>query len=107
MVETKEVGFIEGYEAKLDEVFNKLCSNGVCDIPGFVVMAKRGSSKYHKAFGSSDKEKGDKMELDAQFRCYSMTKVITCTVLYMLKEKGVVDFEASVGEYIPSFKKEW
>ena len=62
---------------------------------------------YHKAFGHADVEKGVKMELDAQMRIFSMTKALACTVLYILKEKGVVDFESPVSDYIPSFKRTW
>jgi len=55
--------------------------------PGFVVLAKRGQHVYHKAFGLADKEAGTNMELDAQFRCFSMTKAMACAVAQMFVEK--------------------
>ena len=103
MVSTQKNIFVKGWEAKMDAAFQGMLTNELCAIPGLVVMAKRGSTIYHKAFGMADKEEGIPMELDAQFRCYSMTKVLTATVLLMLEEKGVVDLEAEVAGYIPSF----
>jgi CubicO group peptidase (beta-lactamase class C family) len=40
-------------------------------------------------------------------RIFSMTKALACTVLYILKEKGVVGFESPVSDYIPSFNRTW
>lgn len=45
------------------------------------------------------------MELDAQFRCFSMTKVFASTVALMLEEKGALDLEAAVGDYLPAFSR--
>ena len=87
----------------MDETFEGMLTNEQCAVPGLVVFAKRGSTIYHKAFGMADKENGVKMELDAQMRCFSMTKVLAATVLLMLEEKGYVNLEADVADYIPSF----
>jgi CubicO group peptidase (beta-lactamase class C family) len=100
---SKQTNLTENWELKLDKVFEGMLTNELCAIPGLVVMAKRGKNVYHKAFGMADKEKSIKMEVDAQFRCFSMTKVLAATVLLMLAEKGVVDVEADVAEYLPSF----
>ena len=70
-------------------------------------MARRGKDVYHKNFGFADKEKGVPMELDAQFRCFSMTKVFAAAVGLMFKEKGLLELEAPVSDYIPSFAREF
>ena len=70
-------------------------------------MAKRGEHVYHKAFGFADREAGRKMTVEAQMRCFSMTKVMTSAVALMLQEQGLISLEDSVSDFIPSFDKEW
>ena len=100
-------GLRPAFEAKLDAVCENMVSNGTCAIPGVVVMARRGADTYHKSFGFADKEKGTPMELDAQFRCFSMTKVFAAAVGLMFKEKGLLDLEAPVSDYLPAFDREF
>jgi CubicO group peptidase (beta-lactamase class C family) len=100
-------GLKEGFENRLDAVCEGIISNGTCAIPGLVVMARKGQDTYHKNFGMADKEKGTPMELDAQFRCFSMTKVFAAAVALQFKEAGLLDFEAPVETYLPSFAREF
>ena len=100
-----QIGLKKGFEERLDIVAENIINNEKCPIPGFVVLAKRGKHTYHKAFGFSDKEKNIPMKLDSQFRCFSMTKVFASTIALILKEEGLIDLEAPVGSYIPSFDK--
>ncbi len=100
-------GLKKGYRERLDIATEKIINNTECPIPGLVVFAKRGSDKYHKAFGLADKEKQLPMKPDAQFRCFSMTKVFASTIALMLKEQGLLDLEAPIGTYLPSFNKEF
>ena len=100
-----QIGLKKGFQERLDIVAENIINNEKCPIPGFVVLAKRGNHTYHKAFGYSDKEKKLPMKLDSQFRCFSMTKVFASTIALILKEEGLIDFEATVGSYIPSFNK--
>jgi CubicO group peptidase (beta-lactamase class C family) len=62
--------------------------NPVCSIPGLVVLARRGQHVYHKAFGHADMESGRRMELDAQFRIFSMTKVLASATALALIDSG-------------------
>lgn len=95
----------KGWKATLDAAFEAMTANGKLDVPGLVVCARRGNCTYHKAFGLADKEKATPMPLDAQMRCFSMTKVLTAAVASMLEETGTLDFDAPVSKYIPSFGK--
>ena len=65
------------YESRLDAVAETIVNNDHCPIPGLVIMARRGEDVYQKAFGYADKEAKRLMTNDAQFRCFSMTKVLT------------------------------
>jgi hypothetical protein len=49
----------------MDATFEAMLTNPKCAIPGLVVLAKRGKTVYHKAFGMADKEQNIKMEVDA------------------------------------------
>lgn len=103
----KQRGLKTGFGERLDSVAEKIINNDQCSIPGLVVLAKRGSDLYHKSFGLADKEKQLPMELDAQFRCFSMTKVFASAIALMLKEEGLLELDATVGKYIPSFDKKF
>eukprot|EP00039_Didymoeca_costata_P030413 m.29419 g.29419 ORF g.29419 m.29419 type:complete len:472 (+) comp8100_c0_seq2:40-1455(+) len=105
MATTKSL--LEGFEASLDECFDKLLKDPTVNIPGFVVKAKRGDCVYHKAFGYADKENHKEMQLDAQMRCFSMTKVLSATLAVMMMDEGLLKLSDLVEDYIPSFKREW
>lgn len=104
------------WAAKLDACFERMVSNGKCDIPGVVALAYHKGQRYHKAFGFADKDTGQPMPLDAQFRIFSMTKVLASTVLLKLAEEYActggcesVDafLDAEVADLVPSFKREF
>ena len=73
-------GLRADWRERLDACFQKMLDNGKCDIPGVVAFCARRGQVYHKAFGMADKERGIKMDLDAQFRIFSMTKVCSLPV---------------------------
>lgn len=64
-------------------------------------------SRYSKAFGLADVATGRPMERDAMFRMWSMTKVLTNAVALRLYEEGLFKLEDPVGDYVPSFQREW
>ena len=61
-------GLKDGYEDQLDAVFENMVTNSECAIPGLVVVAKRGDTVYHKAFGSADANATKPMTVNAQMR---------------------------------------
>lgn len=44
-------GFLPGYTAELDQIFEELLNHPSAPLPGFVAKVKRGADIYHKAFG--------------------------------------------------------
>lgn len=90
--------------AIIDEVVEEGLQRG--KMPGCVVLVgHRGHVVYHKAFGHQQlvPEK-QPMELDTLFDMASLTKPIaTATSVMTLVERGKVDVEAPVAEYIPEF----
>ena len=104
---SKTAKFHPKFEKILDSHFEGLLRNEQLSVPGLVVLARRGQSRYHKAFGVSDLKSGDKMQTDAMFRMFSMTKVLTSFVALRLYEEGLFDLEDRVSKYIPSFDRPW
>ena len=99
--------FRPNFESILDSHFEGLLKNEQLSVPGVVVLARRGQGIYHKAFGVSNLTSGEKMQTDAIFRMFSMTKVLTSFVALRLYEEGLFDLEDPVSKYIPSFDRSW
>lgn len=98
----------EGYEAELDEIFERALHHHALNIPGLVAMCRRGASVYGpKAFGFADLETSRPMKSDAMMRMYSMTKVLTSTVALILYDRGLLKLNDPVGDYIPEFDQDW
>ena len=98
---------VPAWEDRLDRAFEEMVSNPRCRIPGLVAIARRGDHRYHKAFGYSDLSTGKLMELDAQFRVFSMTKVLTATIALWLRDEGALNLDDPVSSYIPTFDRTW
>jgi CubicO group peptidase (beta-lactamase class C family) len=62
-----------------------------------------GEMKYHKAFGFSNTERKQPMQLDAIFRIASMTKPITSVAAMLLYEEGKFKLDDPVAKYLPEF----
>ena len=91
------------FETVLDAHFTQLVTSPTFPVPGLVVLARRGSDIYHRAFGVSDLETRAPMRTDAMFRMYSMTKVLTSFVALRLYEHGLLAFDdRSLTIFLPS-----
>src|SRR5436305_8327341 len=74
-------------------------------LPGFLVQVfRRGELAHTGMAGHMDIERGKKMEENAIFRIYSMTKPITALALMMLVEEGHISLDDDVHTFIPSWK---
>ncbi len=73
--------------------------------PGGVLWVERGTAVYHKAYGFRSVQPGvEDMTEDTIFDLASLTKVVACTpALMLLVERGQVDLDATVNNYIPEF----
>jgi CubicO group peptidase (beta-lactamase class C family) len=69
-----------------------------------VQVLRGGQLAYETVLGQADVERGRKLEADAIFRIYSMTKPITSVAFMMLVEEGAVALEDPVHKYIPAWK---
>jgi CubicO group peptidase (beta-lactamase class C family) len=75
------------------------------ELPGAVVMIKRGDKTiHHKAYGKVNLKQPGDMQDDAIFRIFSMTKPITAVALLQLVDQGKVALEDDIRKYLPAFK---
>jgi len=67
------------------------------------LIARNGRIAHLQAFGMADVEAGRKMQTDAYFRLYSMTKPVTSVALLILYEEGRFQLSDPLDKYLPSF----
>lgn len=85
----------------LDAYMQELVDRG---LPCAAVCVKKGHKVMHRAsFGYSDAEGKRPMRGDELFFLYSCTKPVTITAAMQLVEKGLLDLDAPVSEYIPEY----
>ena len=98
-------GLKEGWDEVLDKHFEELLKHPSLAAPGFVVYARSGDCTYQNACGQASP--GVPMDSDAQMRCFSMTKALASATALYLQEKGALNFDDEVKDYIPSFDRTW
>jgi CubicO group peptidase (beta-lactamase class C family) len=64
---------------------------------------KAGSMVWSGAFGQSDLEDGAQATSETRFRIGSLSKLLTAAAAARLYEKGVLDLDAPVQQYVPGF----
>ena len=69
-----------------------------------MTVLRRGEVVHTSTLGYADEACGRKMEDDAIFRIYSMTKPITSVAFMMLVEEGLVALDDPVHRFIPGWK---
>jgi CubicO group peptidase (beta-lactamase class C family) len=75
-------------------------------LPGAVVaVARKGKLVYYQAYGYLDKDAGTKMQTDAIFSIASMTKPVVAVGALTLFERGLVQIDDPVSNYLPQFAK--
>lgn len=74
------------------------------ELPGAVVLIKRGDSTlHHQAYGAVNRKQATAMRKDAIFRIYSMSKPITAFALLQLVDQGKVSLDDDIRKHLPGF----
>lgn len=77
-------------------------------IPGMVVGIFEGDDQWVRAYGVADIENQTPMKIDSSFRLASITKTMTAVAILQLVERGKIDLDAEVQQYVPYFpRKPW
>jgi len=86
---------IKTLSQKIDSVFA-----AVPDFSGVVLVADKGKSIYHKAFGFINFETRQKMDTTAIFELASVSKQFTAMLVAMLHEDGKLNYDDQVEKYL-------
>jgi len=68
---------------------------------GVVLVAKNGTPVYSAAFGLADRERKVPNAMETRFNLGSMNKMWTAVAIAQLVERGKVDLDATIGQYVP------
>ena len=63
----------------------------------------KGEEVFFDAYGMADREKHKLMSRDTIFRLYSMSKPVAAVAAMILYERGELDFDAPVSQYLPEY----
>jgi ABC-type hemin transport system ATPase subunit/CubicO group peptidase (beta-lactamase class C family) len=104
VVRPAEVGLNAERLGRIREVFEaEVAANR---LPGAVILiARRGRLALAEAIGFRDRQAGARMEPDAVFRIYSMTKPLVSVAAMMLVEEGRIGLADPVGRYLPGMDR--
>ena len=70
---------------------------------GSVILTKEGKEVFSGTYGEADKQWHIKNNLETKFNLGSMNKMFTGVAICQLVEKGKLDFDATVGTYLPEY----
>ena len=73
---------------------------------GTVLVAQNGEVIFKKGFGQANMEWSIPNGPDTKFRLGSITKQFTATLILQLAEKGAIDLEKSLSEYLPYYRED-
>ncbi|MDH7444947.1 serine hydrolase domain-containing protein [Aquimarina sp. 2201CG14-23] len=74
---------------------------------GIIQITKNGKTKYLKEFGYSDFENKIPISINDKFRIMSNSKQITAVLILKEVEKGRIDLQNPISEYLPNFEPNW
>lgn len=88
-------------QSQLDTFFQHRFIEGT--FSGCVLVAQRGVILYEKAFGWKNHETRDSLSVDDAFQLASVSKQFTAAAIMLLHQEGKLDYDDTVGKYIPAF----
>tara|TARA_B100000809_G_C15104084_1_gene518040 strand:+ start:549 stop:2054 length:1506 start_codon:yes stop_codon:yes gene_type:complete len=69
-----------------------------------IAVVNNGKIEWARGFGKSDLEKNTPTDIETMFQAASISKPIFALAVMKLKEKGIVDLDQDVNEYLTSWK---
>ena len=95
---------VDDYSAKIDSL---ILTTNPRKFNGIVLITQNGETKYSKEYGFSDFEKKTSISLNDNFRIQSNSKQITAVLILKEVEKGNINLNTSINEYLPKLKSTW
>src|SRR5215469_374614 len=99
--------FARCQEAPREPRFRNLTAEiaALADVPGLAVAVTRdGKIIYERGFGWADRERGLRATPETPFAIASVSKSITATAIMQLFERGRLDLDAPINDYLGSAK---
>jgi CubicO group peptidase (beta-lactamase class C family) len=94
--------------AELEAYLDNLTGHNSDSPPGVsVVVVKGGQIVYQKGFGMADAPQNIPATADTVYNTWSMVKVMTAAAVLQLQERGLLNIDDPVAEYLPFFKVEY
>lgn len=95
----------------MDELMESLVDPGLkirirTPYSGTVLVAKKGEIIFHKAYGESNRDTHELNKIDTKFGIGSVTKQFTAMLVMQLVEKGQLNLEDTIAQYLPYMPKE-
>ena len=97
------VGNAQSKTEKLDEIMKTYHQFNMFD--GSVLVAENGKVIYKGAFGMANHEWNIPNTTDTKFMLGSVSKPITAILMLIQVQKGLIDLDKNISDYIPGFSK--
>lgn len=72
-----------------------------------VLITKKGETKYLKEYGYSNFENKTPISIKDKYRIMSNSKQVTAVLILKEVEKGNIDLQSSINQYLPDLKQSW
>lgn len=95
---------VDDYSDKIDSL---ILTTNPRKFNGIVLITQNGETKYSKEYGLSDFEKKTPISINDNFRIQSNSKQITAVLILKEVEKGNINLNNSINEYLPELKSTW
>lgn len=86
-------------EKRIDKICNDLIKKD--SVESFCIAVVKGDEHYIKGFGWADKENKIPIDSNTIFEIGSISKVFTTELAEILSQKGMIDWNASINNYLP------
>ncbi len=94
--------FTQTKKSKIAEIMKTYHSYNMFD--GAVLVAENGKIVYKGAFGKANREWDINNSVDTKFMIGSISKPITCFLTLLQAQKGLIDINKTIEDYLPEFK---
>jgi CubicO group peptidase (beta-lactamase class C family) len=97
-----QIVFAQNKSAKLSAIMKTYHNYNMFD--GAVLVAEKGKIIYKEAFGLANREWNIPNRTDTKFMIGSVSKSLTATLMLIQVQKGLIDLNKTIEDYLPEFK---
>jgi CubicO group peptidase (beta-lactamase class C family) len=94
----------EDLPAYLNDYLARLADAGL--FSGTVLIAHEGQVLYEGAFGLANRDSATPNQIDTKFNLGSMNKMVTAVAIAQLVERGLIEFDDLISEYLPNLPED-